>query len=102
VTIKRWSAKRDKNERQIVEALRSIGCEVERMDAVDLLVLYQGQVLLLEVKSPTGRLTKTQNLMLERGWPIRVVGCVDEALKAVMDRPSPAPVDQADILRGLG
>ena len=49
----RYSAKRDDNEAQIVDALEACGATVQRLDAKgvpDLLVGYRNQNLLMEVK----------------------------------------------------
>jgi len=52
-----WARMRDKNEREIVEALVVAGASVTRLNATgvpDLLVGYQGTTYLLEVKRPLG------------------------------------------------
>lgn len=86
---KRYANRRDANEPDIIKALEAIGCTVEPMDKVDLVVGYRGQNYLLEVKdgnkSPSRReLTKAQVRLRER-WngQYSVVTNVDEALDAV-------------------
>lgn len=57
----RRSAKRDANEKPIVEALRRIGANVIRLhEPCDLLVGFRKRTLLLEVKTMDGSLTKPQ------------------------------------------
>jgi len=80
VSIKRHNPKRDQNEREIVAALRLMGCKVLLLDQVDLLVLHQGSLYLMEVKTTKGRLTKSQEGLLAEGWPLHVVRTVDDAL----------------------
>ena len=58
-------ARRDKNERAIVQALRTAGATVtqlSRTGAPDLLVGYNGQNFLIEVKSKHGKLNEYQEL----------------------------------------
>lgn len=53
----RHSAARDENEPAIVKALKKIGASVTRLDdsgVPDLLVGYQGETILMEVKAPLG------------------------------------------------
>lgn len=60
MSIKRWDAKRDANEREIIDALKQAGCTVEQLDTFDLAV---GRIMpdgerrnfLLEVKMPNKR-----------------------------------------------
>ena len=88
MSLRRVNAKRDANELAIVEGLRKIGAQVERLDCIDLLVLYDDDLYLLEVKTKTSRrrLTVTQRRFLAEGWPMSVVTTVDEALEAVTGR----------------
>ncbi len=65
MTIKRWSAKRDANEPEIVDVLTAMGCEVERQDGgggrPDLRVRFPfGYSALIEVKMPGARLNAKQ------------------------------------------
>jgi hypothetical protein len=84
----------DSNQAEIVKALRKAGCSVLILSQVgggvpDLLVGFMDVLdrfnLLLEVKSPDGRLSSEQKIWHE-GWkgprPI-VVRSIDEALEAV-------------------
>jgi hypothetical protein len=61
--LRTLAAKRDANEFKIIKYLRRVGCSVEQLSQggiPDLLVGWHGENLLLEVKTATGKLTKTQ------------------------------------------
>lgn len=90
MTIKRWDAKRDLAEKEIVEYLRARGCSVYRLDQpVDLLVGLQSSEcgwvnvycspkliwVLCEVKTGNGDLTKPQIKFIEdnAGFPIHIL-----------------------------
>jgi hypothetical protein len=78
--------KRDANEPEIVQALRKSGSLVQRVSErgfCDLIcqTLF-GRVVLLEVKSKGGTLTKAQRNHTDGGWKVTVVRTVDDALKA--------------------
>lgn len=89
----RRAAKVDANQEQVVEALRAAGASVQTLAAVgkgvpDLLVGYQGQTLLLEVKD--GRKPLSQRRLTEdqlkwhgawRGGPLAVVDGPEAALR---------------------
>lgn len=91
----RRAAKIDANHHEIVDALRAVGASVQSLAAVgcgvpDLLVGYQGQTRLMEVKDgskpPSARkLTKDQQDWHRdwRGADVYIVTCVDDALKAI-------------------
>lgn len=86
---RRYAARRDANEGEIVKALLAIGCSVMRVDSVDLIVGRAGVNYLLECKD--GRktagnrpLTPAQ-VKLRAGWrgQYAVVTSVEEALAVV-------------------
>lgn len=55
--MSKWARKRDANEGEVVKALLAVGAHVAKLDGSgipDLLVLYQGQLHLLEVKHTDG------------------------------------------------
>jgi hypothetical protein len=83
MSLKRHNPKRDKNEREIVAALRLLGCKVMLLDQVDLLVLHNEQLYLMEVKTAEGRMTKSQEALVKDGWPLYIVRTVDDALVAL-------------------
>ncbi len=88
----RRSSKVDANQRDIMSALRDIGCSIQSLHTVgggcpDLLVGFRGRTTLLEVKNPDGR---NQVLPEQEAWhnawlggPVIVVRSVEEAVAAV-------------------
>lgn len=83
MSIRRYNAKRDANEGQIIAAFEALGCMVQRLDTpCDLLVLNRGTVMLVEVKTKRGTLTKDQQLFAQ-WWPMHVVKSADEAIALV-------------------
>lgn len=81
----RRAAKRDGNENEIAKALRNAGYLVKFQKDYDLLVSRPGwkHCYLIEVKNKHGRLTPSQQKMLEEGWPLNVVWSGEEAFEAV-------------------
>lgn len=92
--MKRRAAKVDRNQAEIVKALRQMGCSVLSMAAIgngapDLLVARCGRVLLVEVKNSEQcpskqRLTEDQ-VSFHRNWnsEINIIHSVDEAIKLI-------------------
>ena len=77
--------KRDTNEPAIVAALEQVGAVVFRLNAPgcpDLLVGWRGTWLPMEVKTPTGTLTRLQWASWQ-GNPYPIVTTVQEALFAM-------------------
>lgn len=63
MSLKRYAAKRDQNEQQIIDALRAVGADVVPLSeegVADLLVGWRGDNLMLEVKTSKGGLTPAQ------------------------------------------
>lgn len=86
MSIRRHDAKRDANEPMIVAAFEALFCQVHRMDTpCDLLVQHRGQILLVEVKTKDGRLTKDQ-AEFQQTWPLHVVRSVDDAIALIQGR----------------
>lgn len=98
--MRRYAAKVDRNQAEIVAALRSAGCSVQCLHAVgggvpDLLVSRQTRapfsrgalLFLLEVKDgtkpPSARKLTEDQADWHRNWPVSVVTCVADALRAV-------------------
>lgn len=103
MTVPRHAAKRDLNEPAIVQALEKVGCQVLRLDAVDLLILRSdGALTLLEIKTPASRrrLTATQRRLLAGRWPIHIVTTIPEALDAVMRTAPSMPATTTTYLNG--
>lgn len=60
-----FADRRDKNEPEIIKALKAIGCSVHQLDQpLDLLVGYRGLNWLIEVKTDKGKLTEGQEEFL--------------------------------------
>jgi len=83
-------ARIDTNHKEIVAALRQIGATVVSLAAMkhgcpDLLVGYQGETILMEVKMPKGKFTPDQLDFIGkwRGGPISRVDSVDAAIRAL-------------------
>ena len=83
MSIKRFSARRDANERGVIQALHRVGARVLKMDAVDLLVLFRGKLFMLDVKTERGTLTANQKQLIGESWPVKIVYTAEEALKAI-------------------
>jgi hypothetical protein len=85
----RRDARRDVNEKPIIEALRAVGATVYIMDdPCDLLVGYKGSTLLMEVKNPDSRYGKkgfneNQKHFAEnwKGGPFCLVDSIESALR---------------------
>ena len=83
-------AKVDKNQKEIVDALRKVGASVCLLHTVgkgtpDILVGYQGKNILMEIKSQRGRLTQCQKNFHAtwQGDAVKVVRSIEQALNAV-------------------
>lgn len=86
--MRRYAAKRDSNEKQIIEALEGVGASVTQISAKgvpDLLVGYQGATYLMETKNKYGKLTPDQVAFMDtwRGSPVLIVKTVKQALEAL-------------------
>jgi len=83
-------ARRDANERRVIDALRACGAYVKQINDegfVDLLVWYRGHVLLLEVKDgdkpPSARALTPAEAKFHAEWPgqnLHIVNSEHEAL----------------------
>lgn len=87
MSVKRYAAKRDKNEADIVRVLEYVGATVTPLSdkgVPDLLVGYDGENYLLEVKDKRGTLTSDQ-VEWHEAWAgsVQVVRDADEALRAI-------------------
>lgn len=86
----RLVARRDANERRVIDALRACGAYVKQINdagAFDLLVYYRGYTLLLEVKdgdkSPSARALTPAEQKFHDEWPgenLHIVTSEHEAL----------------------
>ena len=82
MSLHRYAAKRDANERSIIDALEKCGCSVAQLDVIDLLVYRAGKLFLLEVKARKGKLTPRQ-IAFRRNFPVHIVREPIDALRAV-------------------
>lgn len=87
MTINRFAARRDANEPEIVAALERCGVQVWRLnEPCDLLTLFRGRWLPMEIKTRTGRTQRAQERQAEflasSGCP--VVRSPQEAIEAVI------------------
>ena len=87
--MKRYAAKRDQTEPEILRALARVGADYVCLDVIDLLVLFRGQLFLLECKTPSpgrkaGERTRSQNRLVERGWPVHFVTTAERALAVLL------------------
>ena len=90
MSLHRRNAKRDRNERLLVEYLQKSGAVVHRISGPglpDLLVGYRKRWLLLEVKAPKGKLEPAQVLFhgaaQALGLPCHVVYTVEDCRQAL-------------------
>ena len=85
MSLLRRNARRDANEPEIVRYLQGAGCIVRRLSDAgipDLLVIWRGRVLLVEIKMPRGRYTKAQQ---EFRSACAAVGCRIYTARSVTD-----------------
>ena len=83
MSLHRRNARRDANEPDIRDALTAVGAKYLRLSAFDLLVLYHGQIFMLEVKMPKGEIQPSQQDLVKDGWPLRFVETAADALAAI-------------------
>jgi hypothetical protein len=95
----RRAAKVDRNQSEIVDALRAIGCTVQPLHSVgkgcpDLLIGYGGKNLLLEIKDGNkpacARKLTSDQVVWHQAWKgsVIVVCSVEEAINAVLGNQS--------------
>lgn len=86
VSLPRYAARRDDNEKIIVDGLEAIGAQVERISKpCDLIVRFRGQVHLLEVDNPKSKYRVREQAQLDflRAWQVPLVQSFDDALRAI-------------------
>lgn len=81
----------DSTHHEVVDALRKVGALVKSLaslgdDTPDLLVSWRGRLMLMEVKSPGGKLRPGQLAFQQAGWPVSVVESAVEAVAALSGR----------------
>ena len=75
----RRAGKRDTLEPEIIAVAKKHGWDVEQLDNWDLQCHRNGWLLMVEVKTGNAKLTQSQQSLLDRGWPLRVIRTVEEA-----------------------
>lgn len=85
-------SRRDANHREIEAFLRARGVQVKDTAAVgggfpDLVCGYRGHTVLVELKTPTGRLLQSQEDFIAK-WPAKIVVARngDEAMIGILER----------------
>ena len=108
MSVRRRAAKRDANERGIIDALEEVGAtvwQVSEKGLPDLVVGRLGQTYLLEVKRPKKGLTKDQEEAHEawNGGRIHIVETPEQALRAIglaptVERPAWTDAERAEFI----
>lgn len=89
MSINRKAKARDANEKEIIQALKQIGCDVyiEETGDFDLLVGYKDIFATIEVKMPNGRLKENQRRFIEhnvsKGRRSGVAYTVEDAFRII-------------------
>ncbi|HEY1492772.1 MAG TPA: hypothetical protein VGF35_09105 [Steroidobacteraceae bacterium] len=83
MSLNRYAARRDATEPAIRRALGRAGAQVLQLDVFDLLVLYRGQLTMLDCKTGRGRATATQRELVQLGWPLQLVRDPEAALRVI-------------------
>ena len=87
----RQIARVDRNQEEIVAALRGIGCSVLHLHTVghgcpDILVGKFGRNILIEIKAEDGELTEDERKFFERWYgQVTIVRTVEDALRLLED-----------------
>ena len=82
MTLRRYAARRDFNEPELVDAARRIGLKVFYTSELgDLLVQYGNITRLWECKTETGKLTDAQCRRKQQGLNAHIVRSVDDVLE---------------------
>lgn len=86
MVMPKYAASTDVNQKEIIDALKAIGCSVLAIRMpVDLLVGYRKRNFLLEVKRPGQKpRTETQrNFLADWSGQVRIVETAEEAIRLV-------------------
>lgn len=86
MSIHRRAARRDNNERPIIEALEAVGAAVEQMSKpCDLAVTFRARHYLIEVDNPESKHRKREKAQLDtfERMQIPLVRTADEALRII-------------------
>lgn len=80
---KQVTTRRDATEPAILRAIAKVGADYLLLDPFDVLVLFRGRLTMLDCKTATGRPTRNQTVLIQRGWPLRFVTTPEAALLAI-------------------
>lgn len=73
----------DATHRAVIDTLRKCGWQVvdthEAPGWVDCAAMRFGEVRLIEIKTAKGKLTDSQQRLLEQGWPIHILTSPEDA-----------------------
>lgn len=80
--------KRDANESEIVKELRACGYLVKYLNEWDLQVCRRNDkmIWMMEVKTEDGEIRKSQQELIDEGWPLHIVRNVEDAMAIVRRR----------------
>ena len=82
MSIKRWAARRDANDSDLVKAARDIGLKVwVTSELADWVVQYGRVQKLVEVKTQDGKMSEAQARRKQQGLNAHVVRTVDDVLE---------------------
>jgi hypothetical protein len=79
----RRAAKRDRTEPEILRAISRVGADYILLEPFDALILFRGQLTMIDCKTLKGRHTRTQDILVQRGWPLKFVVTPEQALAAI-------------------
>ncbi len=90
MSLHRYAAKRDANEREIIKALRQLGAEVIELSArgvPDISVGWKGVNYYFEIKSKNGKLTPDHE-RFHQTWTgqVAIIRSVDEAVTFLLEK----------------
>lgn len=85
MSLNRYAAKRDENEKDIIRDLEKVGAVVEQLDKPDLIVRFRFQTFLMEVANPLNKYRKREKEQIEflKTFGIPIVQTSDEALRVI-------------------
>jgi hypothetical protein len=86
MSLRRFNAKRDANEPEIVEALQAAGASVYRLDQpTDAVLGYRGKTLLIEIKMPGASLNENQKKFFAewKGQTPPILRTVEDAMQLI-------------------
>jgi hypothetical protein len=83
VSLNRFATRRDATEPEILRALTQAGASYIVLKEFDLLVLFRRRLFMLDCKTKDGKPTKSQQELVDLGWPLVYVRTAEEALTEI-------------------